>query len=103
MSLLLICLCDSIPGPPDGTAWSGGFVNLEGHTLPTLFVSPPTSTTSVIVNQVCGSQRVQFIFIQEYISMASFNLLSSPYFFLKLRERGINLILYQNIFYHISR
>lgn len=71
----------------------------------TLFVSPPTSTTSIVVNQVCGSQRVQFIFIQEYISMASFNLPSShPIFsYLKLRKGRINLILYQNIFYHISR
>lgn len=44
---------------------------------------------------MCGPQRVRFIFLQAYISMAPFGLPSSPSFFLKLRERSINLRLCQ--------
>lgn len=95
ISLLLICLCDSIQGHQMPLSRLEALsVSKDTHTW-TLFVSPPTSTTSGVVNQVCGSQRVQFIFIQAYISMAPFGLPSSPNFFLKLRERSINLILYQ--------
>lgn len=73
--------------------------NVEGHTL------PHHCEPSLAVNQGCGSQRVQSVFIQEYISMASFSLLSSPPFvsYLQLRDRRINLTLFQSVFYHISR
>lgn len=66
-------------------------VSKDTHTW-TLVVSPLTSTTSGVVNQVCGSQRVQFIFIQAYISMAPFGLPSSPNFFLNWEKKA--LILY---------
>lgn len=92
ISLLLIWLCDSIQGHQMPLSHPEALsVSKDTHTW-TLFVSPPTSTTLEVVNQVCGLQRVQFIFIQAYISMAPFGLPSSPKFFLNWEKEA--LILY---------
>lgn len=102
MSLLLICLCDSIPDHPDGTAVSGGFIDREGHTLlHCLWALLPPLLQSLYIKCVDLQGCSLSLYGNTFLWLPPAYFLHHIFSYLELKRR-INLIFYQNVFYHIS-